>query len=389
MSPTFCTCTPLWLLVSTFCARPDTWYHQTSGLLYLACSSKAGRHAWLPNGDHYDLAKRPNDDYFAILDTKGTGPVAERIKKIKPQGFAGNDGQGSYNLHGFGVYLGAGGAGSDDLMRLFVINHRPQPEADRIGANSTIEIFESALGSSTMRHIRTHYDPAVISTPNDLVPVGPDAFVFSNDHSVKLGPKKQLDFFLPRSSIGHCNAKGCKISMSPVQYPNGMAGGANHPHKDAHIIYQASTSTPYIQVLELQADNSLVLVRGGGMLMGTYFFLKRTPLLTHLSICTLAPQIDRIRTDYIMDNLSVDEEGAVWAAGFPKAFAVIDQMKNPHPKAGAPAVALRITKNKGQGAFYGEKYKVERMVEDDGNTLNFVTTVSYDTERKMAFLGSE
>lgn len=179
--------------------------------------------AWLPNTDSLHLEQRPDDDYFAILDTKAPGPLAQNIKRVKPSGFFGNNGKGSYNLHGFGVYLGNDGLGSDDSMRLFVINHRPQPNAAVVGANSTIELFTSKLGSDTMEHVRTFADPA-ISTPNNLVPTGPDSFVYSNDHSQKVGLGKKLDFLLSKSSLGYCDPKNCKIIASPVLYPNGLAG---------------------------------------------------------------------------------------------------------------------------------------------------------------------
>jgi arylesterase/paraoxonase len=201
-----------------YIAFSDGWYHQPSGLLYLACSTLKTRHAWLPNANHFDLANRPDSDYLAIYDTKGSGSPASRKTIIKPENFKGTNGKGSYNLHGMGVHMI-----DDETLRIFLVNHRPQPEPHKNGANSTVELFEATLGESTMKHVKTFADE-VISTPNDLTPTGPDSFVFSNDHYVKSGELKMLDLFMAKTYVGRCDSKGCKKIIDPYMYPNGIAG---------------------------------------------------------------------------------------------------------------------------------------------------------------------
>jgi arylesterase/paraoxonase len=69
-----------------------------------------------------------------------------------------------------------------------------------------------------------------------------------------------------------------------------------------------------------------------------------------------------MHTDLPMDNLSVDKDGAVWAAAFPKGKDLIekhipDPLNNP-----SATTAVRITLNTGsRSAFFGEKYKVEKV----------------------------
>jgi arylesterase/paraoxonase len=63
--------------------------------------------------------------------------------------------------------------------------------------------------------------------------------------------------------------------------------------------------------------------------------------------------------DRILDNLSVDENGALWAAGIPSAFRWLSALSDPAKV--APSSALRITKNVGEKAFFGEKLKVEKV----------------------------
>lgn len=60
-----------------------------------------------------------------------------------------------------------------------------------------------------------------------------------------------------------------------------------------------------------------------------------------------------------MNNLSIDINGELWAAGIsatlPWLFAYHD------PEKVAPSSALRITKNVGYQAFFGEKLKIDKV----------------------------
>ena len=55
-----------------------------------------------------------------------------------------------------------------------------------VGANSTVELFQTKAGSDSMRHVRTYADE-LIQTPNRVAWVSDHAFVFTNDHSGKVG----------------------------------------------------------------------------------------------------------------------------------------------------------------------------------------------------------
>ena len=60
-----------------------------------------------------------------------------------------------------------------------------------------------------------------------------------------------------------------------------------------------------------------------------------------------------------MDNLSIDENGALWAAGIHSALSWLSALSDPTKV--APSSALRITKNVERNAFFGEKLKVEKV----------------------------
>jgi arylesterase/paraoxonase len=104
--------------------------------------------------------------------------------------FHGIKGDGTLNLHGMDIRADP----HTDTLAILLVNHRPpfhpvtrQPlDAARVGANSTIELFQTTVGSDTMVHVRT-FSNDVIRTPNDVAWVNDRAFVFTNDHSTKTG----------------------------------------------------------------------------------------------------------------------------------------------------------------------------------------------------------
>jgi hypothetical protein len=113
------------------------------------------------------------------------------MRAIKPIGhYRGATGNSDLDLLGFDVHIL-----DDNTMRFYFVNQRPPVgafdniiDATNIGANSTIEIFETRRGEEMMRHVRTIWSGA-IWTPNRVVAVGDGSGVFliTNDHSVKVG----------------------------------------------------------------------------------------------------------------------------------------------------------------------------------------------------------
>ncbi|SJX61275.1 uncharacterized protein SRS1_10270 [Sporisorium reilianum f. sp. reilianum] len=336
-------------------ACEDMYLHQGSGLLYLACSDIKGRLSWTPAIDNLDVTGRPNNDHLAIVDTRGSGPIAGRITRIKPVTFA-----DTLNVHGISVWeVPAQSAELKPTLRIFLNNHRPPidpvtktvQDAAKVGANSTFELFETTLGEARMRHIRTYVGDA-IRTPNRPAAVGPDSFVFTNDHSVKVGASRLLDFVLPRSDLGFCNANGCKIAApGPYPYPNGVVRSAKFPN----TFYMPSSADPNIRVFELQADNTLAL-------------------------------IDVIHIGYPADNLTVDEHDNIYAACFPNVPKLLAKFKDPYTKH-SPTTVLKISKNEGHDKFFGKKWNVDKIMEDDGTQMSGATTALWDQTNELLWLG--
>ena len=221
-------------------ACEDMWLHQETGLLYLACSDVVGRLNWLPATDNLNADKAPETDYIAILDTRASGPITSRLTHVKTSGF-----NKPLYLHGLDVWqVASSDEDSKPTLRVFVNSHNPARDpqtgklldAHKLGANSTIEVFETTLGASTMRHIRTHAHPE-IRTPNRPAATGPDSFLFTNDHRDKVGHARVLDIFLPRSNIGFCDTKGCHSAYQGLSFPNGIVRVSFHiRHSPTHLL---------------------------------------------------------------------------------------------------------------------------------------------------------
>ena len=80
----------------------------------------------------------------------------------------------------------------DSRLRFYLINLRPPIDeagkplvASKVGANSTIEIFEHTRGSQDLEYIKTVSSDLVFA-PNNLVADGNGGFFVTNDRDVKV-----------------------------------------------------------------------------------------------------------------------------------------------------------------------------------------------------------
>lgn len=327
--------------ISTLRACEKIVLHQPSSQLFLACSEPEYRTLWLPSDLRLN-ATGASQDYVAIYDMK-----TFEIRKLE---FSGVDGDFGFSSHGMDIVPSA-----LDPSELFVylINHRPPKGVDArlSGADSVVEIFKHRLGNNKLTHVSTVESPLMIA-PNDLT--GSDDgndFYFTNDHGHKLGIWRKIGVLFKHkaTSVVYCDIKeGCKYAIQNMFTNNGIVRSSNG------TFYVAHTLSGGLSVLEEQPDNTLVIT-------------------------------DYVQTAYPLDNLSIDSEGHVWAAGLPN---LLDLMKNffDNPTIPIPSLALRFSINMGPDAFYGEKYKVSKIFEDGGGVASGITTVVYDTQLKKLFL---
>ena len=149
---------------------------------------------------------------------------------------------------------------------------------------------------------------------------------------------------LARTSVGYCHVnEGCKIAVDGLPGSNGIVRAQNG------TVYVANSKFGQLHVLEEQNDHSLVLV--DKISLGVFSGILRCVVLF------LKPFLDT--ADRRLDNLSIDTDEALWAAGVPDGLAFISAYYDLEKV--SPSSAIRITKNFGKGAFFGEKLKVEKV----------------------------
>jgi len=231
-------------------------------------------------------------------------------------------------------------------------------DAAVVGANSTMELFQTKAGSDTMRYVRT-YAHDLIQTPNNVAWVNDDSFVFTNDHSSKVGFRRQLDSFLGGGSVGFCSRNHCNIAFSTgFGMPNCLVRGRDG------LIYVPNTALGVIDVFSLGQDHMLT-------------------------------KIDTIKIGMPIDNLSVDKNGDIFAASFPRLYQFAGQADHPfdvHPAASVFRIkragkGYQGTGRKGHLAGHEAEYEVELVMEDDGSLLPSATVAVHDAETGRYFLG--
>ncbi|KAF8849101.1 putative serum paraoxonase/arylesterase 2 [Acephala macrosclerotiorum] len=340
----------------------DMWLHEKTGFLYMACTDSRSRVQWNPAVGALNASGRGMRDRIAVLDTRREGPVSSRLIWLNVLNFPGINGDGRFNLHGLDIRADK----NTDTLRILLVNHRPPLDpvtgeflnAALVGANSTIEQFITKAGSSTMRHVRTYADP-LIQTPNRVAWVNDHAFVFTNDHSGKVGLRRHLDTFIGGGNIGYCSRNRCNIAWdSGLNFPNGLVKGRDG------LIYVPSTRYGTVDVFSLGDDHVLM-------------------------------HVNEIHTGLPLDNLSVDKNGDIFAAAFPKVHKWVESSKNVF-KVHPPTAALKIARGGKGYEGIGRKghlerreadYYVDKLFEDDGSVLPGSTIVVHDAETEKFFLG--
>jgi arylesterase / paraoxonase len=103
-------------------------------------------------------------------------------------------------------------------------------------------------------------------------------------------------------------------------------------------------------------------------------------------------KVNEIKVPLPIDNLSVDKNGDIYAAGIPKIYLLSESSKDPF-NVDSPTTVFRIRKSvqgeekeKSPNWETNTEYIVEKVVEDDGSVLPGSTTVVHDAETGRIFL---
>ncbi|KAH8703393.1 serum paraoxonase/arylesterase-like protein [Talaromyces proteolyticus] len=331
----------------------DLWLDDSGRRLYAACSAISSRKHWNPAADKLNTSGRGLTDHISVLNIDEPGPEKlYGVHELQLTGpYASATGGREIDLHGFDVQVLDNDEGR---LRFFVINHRPVSaissspvDARQHGANSTVEVFDLVRGETELRFVRTISDPA-IQTPNRPASTGDGGFVVTNDHSAKVGFRRELDLLLGGGSIAYCSATSkCHIaSNSGFNFPNGIVRGADG------LYYTPSAMTGEVSIHRLSTNRTLTKV--GEIYLGM-------PL----------------------DNLSVDAEGDIFAAGFPKAQKMLKAMGTPET-IGVPTTVWRVRRKGGEGLGF----EVVKVLEDrECSVLPGTTSVVHDARKDVFWLG--
>ncbi|KAF8608964.1 serum paraoxonase/arylesterase [Ceratobasidium sp. AG-I] len=310
----------------------------SSGVVYLACASPWSRTVWMPTLDALNataLLEKTSSDYVATYD-----PKSRTVTKLKVLGLTEPRG---LNLHGMDVVPDEH---DPTLLWIYLVNHRPpldlSVDASQVGADSVIEIFKSRVGADSMDWVKTVSDPNIIIAPNDVLggTTGQE-FWFTNDNHVKVGLMRKVHAYLSikSTSVGYCHVNtGCKIAADELVTSNGIVRAPNGD------VWVASSHGGYITVHEQQADKTLV-------------------------------PTEVIRFDRPIDNLGLSSDGSIIAATIPKALQFTQESAR-NTSITSPAGAFKVSVNTGHGSYFGEKYKVEKIYEDDGTLGSAASTAA-------------
>jgi len=93
-------------------------------------------------------------------------------------------------------------------------------------------------------------------------------------------------------------------------------------------------------------------------------------------------------TESLLDNLMIDSEGAIWAAGWPELPVTVARILDPAHITSSPSNVFKITRKTDKSWFYRKKgkYSVQKVLEDDGRKISGVNTVVHDATRGRLFM---
>ncbi len=225
-----------------------------------------------------------------------------------------------FHPHGIGLYVSAKGTSS-----LFVVNHTR--------AGQFVEIFD--FNGRRLVH-RESVGGKLMSSPNDVLPVGPRAFYVTNDHSSQSRLGRTLEDYLQlaRSNVLYYDGSHFRKVAGGLKYANGI-----NRSPDGKRVYVASTIGHKISVYDRD-------LKTGDLTLRRAVELSTGP-----------------------DNIEVDGKGRLWIGAHPKLLTFVRYSRNPERL--SPSQVLRVTLE-GPG-----KDRVEEVYLNNGKPLSGSSVAAY------------
>lgn len=223
------------------------------------------------------------------LTTPGAKPV--RVQ---------TDFKGAFTPHGIHLYTAP-----DGTRLLFAVNMGMDSHFFESTGSSTVEIFVYRGGR--LYHRET-VAGAELSSPNDILAVGPRQFYVSIDHGASSVMGKKLENYLqlPISYVLYYDGKGFRKAAGGIAYANGIAISP-----DGATLYVGATVGRKVHVYARDTGTG-ELTGKGSVPVGTG-----------------------------VDNLDVDERGVIWAGCHAKLLSFVAHSKDPAKHSPSEVVRIR------------------------------------------------
>jgi arylesterase/paraoxonase len=225
-----------------------------------------------------------------------------------------------FHPHGISLWKGNG------RSFLFVVNH-PQKIQEH-----TIERFE--WRNDSLIHLETIRDAELLTSPNDVTAVGERTFYVTNDHGYsEPGMGRTLEDYLrlPLSYVNFFDGNSFRKVATHISYANGI----NHSADFSKIFVASPTE-------------------------GKVFIYKRD---VGSGLLTLQDEVD---TDTGVDNIELDEAGALWIGCHPQLLKFVAHAKdaaNP-----SPSQVIKLTPDN-TGVYKAEEILLNDGTEYSGSTV--------------------
>ena len=233
-----------------------------------------------------------------------------------------------FAFHPHGIYLYRSEEGRKYLS---VINHRDN--------DHFIELFE--FRNMQLDHLESIKGP-LMTSPNDLLAVGPKQFYVTNDHGAATPRGRKVEDYLQlsRAYVLYYDGSEFRKIAGDIAYANGIAIS-----RDGRTVYVASVLGRYIRVFERDV---------------------KTETLAHVTDIDLGTGVD---------NIEVDAEGNLWVGAHPQMLTFVKHSTD--ASVPAPSQVLKISAQ-GDGT-----YKIKEVYLNTGGEISASSVAAVYQDRML------
>lgn len=250
----------------------DITIHPNTGMAFISSDNRRAR-----------MRGEPSQGAIYVYDLNHPSPTLINLTIDFEQDF---------HPHGISLYIDESGE-----EKLFVVNHR--------AAGDCIEIFDYSAGR--LLHRESLHDP-LMTSPNDIVAVGPRSFYVTNDHGNVSALGRTLEEYLrlARSYVLYYDARQFQIVAQNIAYANGI-----NVSRDGRQVFVAACIGGKIKIYDRDLDSGALTWRSD------------------------------IDLDTGVDNIEVDANGDLWVAAHPQLLAFTRHARD--AKNLSPSQVLKIS----------------------------------------------